>query len=1099
MKISRLQHGNPTTIKITIESNMLLKSADVEKEVRLVFPETTDETLLFVGQDKGLAIYPEGDQARRRLSFLRRTDPPRLCWIAAINGSVVAINIHEFRVGPFWPETVSFGVDELAVERVCKLANRKMDTTEACRWLSEKVFLPPSTKDTFPRAIATGSPGTDSRFRLLGNRVRVDIVPREDTLRVEGVGRLNGKAQGFHPPEFLMEADMKFEDATVAGKMRRTISAQITQIVKETNSYLALWMKYQDLERDSIVRRARELGWLTYQTFEIRPNGLWRFTVPHLKALQEFRSKLGDWENLTLEAERNPPPELIGESAPSEASENPIRFRTAVGTLEDIHFENRELLLRPLDDDSDILPPKRGVLFSALHGDRSRLSRRENAVKRIQSADARLPQLGLIIEGRPAPAQRRAKVPAFTPKIRSIFDHEPTPAQRQAIHIALNTPDIAVIQGPPGTGKTKVITAIQAGLADLASDNPGVGGRTLLTSFQHDAVDNAADKTRVYGLPPMRFGGRRGTTTTEDRLQRWALDTREYIQAKLSEMPEERPLREYRKYRDRVAGYAAGIYSEEEARALVNDLVDLPVGTLPTPLWERLRALRRPAGAVPHNGDSLDHELMLKCAKGLRTTQTAFADDGPRKAHQALRRLTPLLSDEDRNLLEAAADVSPGGSFDRLEDLERMKAVLLDRLIPAEVPGERRRTDPDTLSALNAAVEALHTRLQGSFGSVPDVLAEYAEALSNDPVGTARMLKQYAAVYASTCQQSVGYHMIDAKGGEIGSTEFDNIIVDEAARANPLDLFIPMSLAGRRIILVGDQRQLPHLLEPDVERVLSQSADAASRKAMRESLFQKLFDELQGQENRDGIPRVITLDSQFRMHPTLGQFVSDVFYRDEGGFKSPRPAEEFRHQLPGYLRGNHPVCAAWKDIPLNKGREHSGRSKSRPAEARWIAGEVHRLLNGLDTGLSIGVITFYRAQVDCLLKALEDKGIAGINPDTEALDILPRFRTLVREDGGREERLRVGTVDAFQGKEFDVVFLSVTRANDFKTDTELDIIRKFGHLRLPNRLCVAMSRQKRLLVAVGDRAMFTSASGREEVPGLYRFIELCGGNDGLYT
>ena len=32
------------------------------------------------------------------------------------------------------------------------------------------------------------------------------------------------------------------------------------------------------------------------------------------------------------------------------------------------------------------------------------------------------------------------------------------------------------------------------------------------------------------------------------------------------------------------------------------------------------------------------------------------------------------------------------------------------------------------------------------------------------------------------------------------------------------NLFIPMSMAQRRVVLVGDHRQLPHLLEPDVER-----------------------------------------------------------------------------------------------------------------------------------------------------------------------------------------------------------------------------------------------------------------------------------------
>lgn len=78
---------------------------------------------------------------------------------------------------------------------------------------------------------------------------------------------------------------------------------------------------------------------------------------------------------------------------------------------------------------------------------------------------------------------------------------------------------------------------------------------------------------------------------------------------------------------------------------------------------------------------------------------------------------------------------------------------------------------------------------------------------------------------------------------QIGGIEFDNVIVDEAARANPLDLFIPMSFAKRRIILVGDHRQLPHLLDPDVERART-TVREQEQHALKQSLFQRLFENL---------------------------------------------------------------------------------------------------------------------------------------------------------------------------------------------------------------------------------------------------------------
>ena len=92
----------------------------------------------------------------------------------------------------------------------------------------------------------------------------------------------------------------------------------------------------------------------------------------------------------------------------------------------------------------------------------------------------------------------------------------------------------------------------------------------------------------------------------------------------------------------------------------------------------------------------------------------------------------------------------------------------------------------------------------------------------------------------------------------------------------------------------------------------------------------------------------------------------------------------------------------------------------------------------------------------------------------------------------------MGTVDAFQGKEFDVVFLSIVRANAIMVpeqkegqDRERFLNRKYGHLRLENRLNVAMSRQRKLLVAVGDKRMADSRESEEGVPALAAFLRLC--------
>jgi hypothetical protein len=50
---------------------------------------------------------------------------------------------------------------------------------------------------------------------------------------------------------------------------------------------------------------------------------------------------------------------------------------------------------------------------------------------------------------------------------------------------------------------------------------------------------------------------------------------------------------------------------------------------------------------------------------------------------------------------------------------------------------------------------------------------------------------------------------------------------------------------------------------------------------------------------------------------------------------------------------------------------------------------------------------------------------------------------------------------------------------------------------LENRLCVAMSRQHRLLIAVGDAAMVVGEAAANAVPGLTKFYNLCGGPNGI--
>jgi superfamily I DNA and/or RNA helicase len=208
------------------------------------------------------------------------------------------------------------------------------------------------------------------------------------------------------------------------------------------------------------------------------------------------------------------------------------------------------------------------------------------------------------------------------------------------------------------------------------------------------------------------------------------------------------------------------------------------------------------------------------------------------------------------------------------------------------------------------------------------------------------------------------------------------------------------------------------------------------------------------------------------MHPVLGEFVSKQFYPPEEQFGSPRPASEFRHEFDPF--GG--MCAAWHDVPGEPESRDQKQSRFRRIEAREIVKLLKPMLEkAVETGLktTFGVIAFYRAQVDEIKRELVRAGVMS-EVAKDDMQLLPAY----------EGRVRVGTVDAFQGREFDVVFLSVVRSN-----TMSDSIKRYGHLMSPNRMCVAMSRQKQLLVVVGDRRIL-GPTARKDIPALLAFFEL---------
>ena len=1028
------------------------------------------------------------------LPTTRTTDKPE----------TVVIQVHEFKSLEA-VEAMDFGIDELFLQDAGPRVPELRETASAIEWLTEQFTLEHGDEATRIMMIqASAKDDLQGSYRIISAKWGLDVSPNEDgqLLARRLVALRETQTLKRKRPPLLLMGRLEFKDARFATRFAGKAN-QLDEIVRSAGSYLGIWESYQKLEADLILKRFQMVGSIPYDACDMLDNGDWTFQIS-----DRFFSSGGtldrlnqDHQNSGLECVTKIPAwfdqDKGGEGLLKEL-DNPEREEKKPYGSDLRSIGAREVVLRAADLDTKMesRPPEKGLLVPSLRGDLVRLKRQREAWERITGQESPMPHLGLLIEERPTGAPKTKRVVSQSAKAKEKFGGEPNQKQADALDIALNTPDIAVIQGPPGTGKTRVLAAVQARLSELQEGH--ISGNVLLTGYQHVAVENAAASAKTLGLPPIKIGRKRGTERSFDPVEEWTNERIDTVRARLDTMNDPPINRDLRQIRQMIITYQLPLNSEETDATTLERLKNLAGAHVTDQTMDRINEFTLKQSTQNRGEkDSLDEAVLaklLKMVEALKTEPTGYLDStGGRAAMRVLdaAQLKERLTEANRNTLEAAIDwqADPEGQDVEpafLDELAGLKRDLLQHLDPHERPPAPADPDPRMLDLIQHVESELSIKVEQSPAGKSDVLWNYLDTLENDHDEVRNAIERYTMVLAATCQQALHQRTRKIKGAtEDDTPTFETVIVDEAARATPLDLLIPMSLASRRIVLVGDHRQLPHMLEKDVESQLEGSNDEKTSEALKQSMFERLFLHLKRLEREDGKPRTITLDKQYRMHPTLGEFVSKTFYEEDEQFESPRPATDFLMGLETIPESP----AIWIDVPASMGHERRGQSKSRPCEAGEIAKKVKAI--GAETvKLSIGVIAPYGAQVRELERAFAKVGVGEIGPSGEFKPV-PEWRHLKSEDGALEERLRIGTVDAFQGMEFDIVFLSLTRSNDLPDETEQQRRSKYGFLMLPNRLCVAMSRQKRSLVVVGDYGMTRSTRAAEVIPGVVEYANLC--------
>jgi superfamily I DNA and/or RNA helicase len=222
----------------------------------------------------------------------------------------------------------------------------------------------------------------------------------------------------------------------------------------------------------------------------------------------------------------------------------------------------------------------------------------------------------------------------------------------------------------------------------------------------------------------------------------------------------------------------------------------------------------------------------------------------------------------------------------------------------------------------------------------------------------------------------------------------------------------------------------------------------------RAELEKSLFETLVTQGREEELPAVQMLKEQYRMHPAIGEMISQVFY--DGKLKHATKISERDHKL----RWLETAIVWYSTTRLPQHSENQrGSSFSNPVEVNAI---VH-ILNRMERSyLEIG----------------EKRQVAVITPYNEQILLL---RERIQPSNARRWvalSIEIASVDAFQGRDSHIVLYSTVRSNNR---------RQLGFLKDRRRLNVALSRAQQLLIMIGDIGMLSEARGtKEENP--YRLL-----------
>ena len=690
------------------------------------------------------------------------------------------------------------------------------------------------------------------------------------------------------------------------------------------------------------------------------------------------------------------------------------------------------------------------------YGTHSRLKRQKYALERLFDNEAANPNLKEVLMGE-FEYKRIDLTKVSKEEISRLFGSNLR--QKKAFNGAICADDIFLIQGPPGTGKTTIIT-------ELVKHFTSKGERILVSSETNIAVDNVLERIRYKdNVVAVRLGneervGEGSLTYLPDRIAGRIVNE---AKRKLDEF-------DYGDYD--IKRYIESIKKEYDDKTikLKNEMSDirrsLPQAISPNELWEKITDYENLVLELNERyielNESRQKNKELEAEKSellskLHTLQaradlahssiaeTSFIDIEREVRITELENEIMKLNSLVKNLEGKISLLDYSGKSGRYERrwkrAERNKAVLMDYFekegsfntiihqakdtiadfifLCQQVESIEKHRD-DNIS--KAKSEFLHK--ESLLRKSKEIRKEWKGILSGRGIYEViekNYLNQTNVIFA-TCTG-----IASADNGHFATMDYDSVIVDEAAKCNTLDLLIPLVM-GKKIILVGDHKQLYPMLE--TENLKEELTKEELDKLKENTLFKDLFENKVPEEYR------IMLNHQYRMPFEISEFVSNRFY--DGNLESEKEK-------------NIKTSLVWIEVNESE-EESSGSSFINKKEAELIVSLVKKLDLRAKNKTELGIICIYKAQAMYIKNMLSTIPLSNLSWECSS-------------------------VDAFQGKEKDIIIFDIVRTNgcnDFTADE--------------NRTNVAISRTKEELFIVGNVKiqLHTKAALFKE---LYKYIE----------